>query len=223
MHYNIRKAGVIGSGTMGGGIATLLAGVGVPVVLLDIPAKDTKPGDSPAKRNAIVIDNLNKLKKSRIPAIFHPDDVERITVGNTDDNLDLLQDADWIIEVIVEKLPIKQDLMARLEKIRKPNGIVTTNTSGLSINAISAGRSEEFQRHFLGTHFFNPPRHLKLLEIIPGEKTDPELVHIWFLVARMCSVKASCCVKTRRTSLPTVLSAWRVDSVWRMPSITAIP
>ncbi len=176
MAYHIRKAGVIGSGTMGSGIAALLAGVGIPVVLLDLAAKGTQPGDSPAKRNAIVFDSLNKLKKSRIPALFHPDDLDQIKVGNLEDDFDLLRDADWIIEVIVERRDVKHDLMARLETVRAPNAIVSTNTSGLSINAIASGRSEDFQRHFLGTHFFNPPRHLKLLEIIPGEKTDPEIV-----------------------------------------------
>ncbi len=176
MAYNIRKAGVIGSGTMGSGIATLLAGVGIPVVLLDIPASGTKPGDPAAKRDAIVLDNLNKLKKSRIPAIFHPDDVERVTPGNLDDDLEALHDCDWIVEVVVEKLEVKHDLMAKLEKVVKPGAIVSSNTSGLSINAIVAGRGEDFTRHFLGTHFFNPPRHLKLLEIIPGEKTDPDVV-----------------------------------------------
>lgn len=176
MAFHIRKAGVIGSGTMGGGIAALLAGVGIPVTLLDIPSKGTNPGDPAAKRNAMVADNLGKLKKSRIPAIFHPDDVDRVQIGNLDDDLEKLSDADWIIEVIVERLDVKQALMAKLEEVRKPGSIISSNTSGLSINAIAEGRSEDFQRHFLGTHFFNPPRHLKLLEIIPGQHTDPEVV-----------------------------------------------
>src|SRR5579859_6748154 len=176
MAYNIRKAGVIGSGTMGGGIATLLAGVGIPVVLLDIPVKNTKPSDPPTKRDAIVLDNLNKLKKSRVPAIFSEGDVDRLTAGNTEDDLELLKDCDWIVEVIIEKLEPKQNLMAKLEPIVKAGAIVSSNTSGLSINAIVSGRREDFQRHFLGTHFFNPPRHLKLLEIIPGERTDPDVV-----------------------------------------------
>src|SRR3954468_12228863 len=111
--YNIHKAGVIGSGTMGSGIAALLAGVGIPVVLLDVAAKDTKPGDSPAKRNAIVTDNLGKLRKSRIPNLFSESDLDRITPGNLDDNLELLRDCDWIVEVIVEKLDVKQNLMAK--------------------------------------------------------------------------------------------------------------
>ncbi|MBX3061882.1 MAG: enoyl-CoA hydratase/isomerase family protein [Anaerolineae bacterium] len=176
MTYHIRKVGVIGSGTMGAGIATLVAGVGLPVTLLDIAAKDTKAGDPAAKRSAVVIDNLNKLKKSRIPAIFAPDDVDRITVGNLDDDLNLLADADWIVEVIVEKLDVKQALMAKLDEVRKSGAIISSNTSGLSINAIAEGRSDDFRQHFLGTHFFNPPRHLKLLEIIPGKETLPEVV-----------------------------------------------
>src|SRR5579864_8884500 len=176
MVYHIRKAGVIGSGTMGGGIAALLAGVGIPVVLLDIAAKGTQPGDPLVKRNAIVLDNLNRLKKSRPASFFHPDDAARITPGNLADNLDLLADVDWIIEVVVERLDIKHELMAKLDEIRRPSTIVTSNTSGLSINAIAQGRSDGFRGHFLGTHFFNPPRYLYLLEVIPGADTDPELV-----------------------------------------------
>ncbi|HLY25243.1 MAG TPA: 3-hydroxyacyl-CoA dehydrogenase/enoyl-CoA hydratase family protein [Aggregatilineales bacterium] len=173
---DIRKAGVIGSGTMGSGIAALLAGIGIPVVLLDIPANGTKAGDTPAKRNAIVLDNLTKLSKSRIPAFFVANDVERITPGNTEDNLDLLSDCDWVVEVIVEQLEPKRTLMAKLEKVVKPTAIISSNTSGLPINAIATGRSDDFARRFLGTHFFNPPRHLKLLEIIPSDRTDPEIV-----------------------------------------------
>jgi len=176
MTYHIRKAGVIGSGTMGAGIASLLAGVGIPVVLLDIAAKDTKPGDPAAKRNAIVLDNLNKLKKSRPQQLLQPDDLARITPGNLADDFHLLADADWIVEVIIERLDVKQELMVKLEEIRHHNTIITSNTSGLSINAIAQGRSDDFRHHFLGTHFFNPPRYMVLLEVIPGADTDPALV-----------------------------------------------
>lgn len=176
MSYTIRKVGVIGSGTMGSGIATLLAGVGIPVVLLDIAAKDTQPGDPPAKRNAIAIENIERLKKSRIPALFNASDLDLIRIGNLEDDLARLAECDWVIEVVVEKLPIKQALMEKLEAVCKPSAIISTNTSGLSINAIAEGRGEAFKRRFLGTHFFNPPRHLKLLEIIPGAQTDPALV-----------------------------------------------
>lgn len=173
MTYEIKKVGVIGSGTMGAGIAALLAGIDVPVVLLDIPAKEGKP-------NAIVEKNLKALTKAKPPQLYHQPDLDLLIPGNLDDDLQRLADCDWIIEVIVERLDIKQSLMEKLEKIRKPGAIVSSNTSGLSINAIAEGRSEEFQQHFLGTHFFNPPRYLKLLEIIPHEKTDPALVDFMF-------------------------------------------
>ncbi len=180
MSYQIRKAAVIGSGTMGGGIAALLASVGIPVLLLDIPAPDTKPGDAPAKRNAIVNGNLNNLIKGKPAQFFKAADAELVSIGNTEDDLAKLADADWVVEVIIEKLPIKQDLMARIDAVRKPRSIITTNTSGLSIAAICQGRSDDFRRHFLGTHFFNPPRYLKLLEIIPHPETEPALVDFMF-------------------------------------------
>jgi 3-hydroxyacyl-CoA dehydrogenase len=176
MSYDIRKAAVIGSGTMGAGIAGLLAGVGIPVVLLDIPDPKSSVGDGPAKRNSIVNGNLKRLQTSRPAQLFKASDINLIRGGNTEDNLDLLADVDWIIEVIVEKLSIKQDLMAKIEKVRKQGSIITSNTSGLSIKGIADGRSDEFRSHFLGTHFFNPPRYLKLLEIIPHPDTDPALI-----------------------------------------------
>ncbi len=176
MTYSIKKAAVIGSGTMGSGIATLLAGVGVETTLLDIPAKGTQPGDKPAKRNAIVTDNLKKLQSSRPPQLFSANDLEHIHVGNIDDNLDMLSDADWVIEVVVERLDVKQNLMAKLAEVVKPEAIITTNTSGIPIHAIAEGLGHEFTRRFMGTHFFNPPRHLHLLEVIPHPDTDPEVV-----------------------------------------------
>lgn len=176
MNYQIRKAAVIGSGTMGGGIAALLAGVNIPVLLLDIPAKDTRSGDPPAKRNALVAENFKNLQKSRPAQFFKPSDAELVTIGNTEDDLDKINDVDWVIEVIIENMAIKQGLMAKIEEVRRPGTIVTTNTSGLSITGIAEGRSEDFRRHFLGTHFFNPPRYLNLLEVIPHPDTDPALV-----------------------------------------------
>lgn len=175
MTFSIKKAAVIGSGTMGGGIAALLAGVGVDVLLLDIPAKGTQQGDPAAKRNAIVADNLKKLQGMRPAQLFAAADSARLKTGNTEDDLGKLADADWIIEVIVEKLDIKQALMAKLAEVVKPTAIVTSNTSGLPIHKIAEGLPEEFTRRFLGTHFFNPPRYLNLLEIIPHDGTDPEV------------------------------------------------
>jgi 3-hydroxyacyl-CoA dehydrogenase len=176
MPYAIRKAAVIGSGTMGSGIATLLAGVGIETTLLDIPAKGTQPGDPPARRNAIVLDNLKKIQSSRPPQVFSASDIADIHVGNIDDDLPKLANADWIIEVVVERLDVKRSLMAKLVEFARPDALITTNTSGLPIAAIAEGFSRDFTRRFMGTHFFNPPRHLKLLEVIPHDETDPEAV-----------------------------------------------
>jgi len=176
MSYQIKKAAVIGSGTMGGGIAALLAGIGVDTLLLDIPAKGTEPGDPPAKRNAIVLGNLKTLQKMRPAQLFSADDLSRISTGNIDDDLDKVEDADWVIEVVVEKLDIKRSLMARLAEVVGDHTIISTNTSGLPIHSISEGLPADFRRRFLGTHFFNPPRYLRLLEVIPTPDTDPEIV-----------------------------------------------
>jgi len=176
MTYSIKKAAVIGSGTMGSGIATLLAGAGIDTTLLDIPAKGTQPGDKPAKRNAIVTDNLKKLGSSRPPQLFAASDLDHLHVGNIDDDLTKLGDADWIIEVVVERLDVKQNLMGKLAEVAKPEAIITTNTSGIPIKAIADGLGHEFTRRFMGTHFFNPPRHLRLLEVIPHPDTNPEAI-----------------------------------------------
>jgi 3-hydroxyacyl-CoA dehydrogenase len=176
MGYKIEKAAVLGSGTMGSGIAALLAGIGVDVLLLDMPAKDTEPGDPAKKRNATVLSNIKTLKKSRPPQLFSSDDLERIHPGNFEDDLDKLHDRDWVIEVIIENLDIKQNLMAKVAEAIGENTIVSTNTSGLPIHDIAEHLGEDFTRRFMGTHFFNPPRYLKLLEVIPHSNTDPELV-----------------------------------------------
>lgn len=176
MHYSIRKAGVIGAGTMGSGIAALLAGVGIPTVLLDIPAPDTQSGDAPHKRNAFALKGLERLKKSRPSELFDAADIDLISVGNTEDNLSMLADADWVIEVVVEKLDVKRALFTKLAEVVKPSAILSSNTSGLPIAQIAEGMDEHFTRRFMGTHFFNPPRYLQLLEVIPHTHTDPEAV-----------------------------------------------
>ena len=172
MDFEIKQAAVIGSGTMGGGIAALLAGVGIQTLLLDIPPPDSSPEDGPAVRNAIVNRNLKALGRMRPPQLYSPDDLARIRVGNIDDDLDQLATADWVIEAIVENLDIKRALMARLVEVVKDDAIVSSNTSGIPIHQIAAGLPESFTRRFLGTHFFNPPRYLRLLEIIPHAGTD---------------------------------------------------
>jgi len=184
MEYAINRVAVIGAGTMGAAIAAHLANAGIPAYLLDIApreltAKEKEKGltlDHPAVRNRIVEEGWQRCVKARPANLFAPNLAERVTLGNLDDNFDWLGEVDWIIEVIVERLDIKQQLMTRIEEVRKPNCIVTTNTSGIPIKEIADGRSDDFKAHFLGTHFFNPPRYLKLLEIIPHEQTLPEVL-----------------------------------------------
>ena len=171
MSCEIKKAAVIGSGTMGGGIAALLAGVGIETLLLDIPA----PGSGAKARNAIVSGNLKALQKMRPPQLFSRDDLRNIRIGNIEDDLQRVADADWVIEAVVERLDVKRDLMAKLAETVKADAIVSSNTSGLPIHRIAAGLPADFARRFLGTHFFNPPRYLRLLEIIPHAGTDPDI------------------------------------------------
>jgi 3-hydroxyacyl-CoA dehydrogenase len=184
MGYQIKKAIVIGSGVMGGGIAGHLANAGIPVYLVDIVPFKLTPDEeakgltfkSPVVRNRIVNQGVDFLKKSKPPGLFSPTRMELITVGNMEDNFDWVKEADWIIEVVVENLKIKHEVMSKIEAARRPGSIVSTNTSGLPIVQIAEGRSDEFKAHFLGTHFFNPARYMKLLEIIPTPQTDPDLV-----------------------------------------------
>lgn len=174
MSITIRKAAVIGSGIMGSGIAAHLANVGIPTLLLDIvpkqlTAEEEKKGwtlDHPAVRNRLAAGAVAKLAKTNPAPLYDPAFAERITPGNLEDHLDGLADVDWIIEVIVENLDAKRSLLERVESVWKPGTIVSSNTSGISINAMAEGRSEAFRRSFMGTHFFNPPRYMKLLEII---------------------------------------------------------
>ena len=184
MTLPMKKIAVIGAGTMGGGIAAHAANAGLPVVLLDVaPTELTREEqakgltlESKAVRNRIVNSGFDRIKKSRPAALFTPERAQLISVGNLADDLNLIADADWIVEVIVEQLEPKRDLMERIERVRKPGSIVSSNTSGIPIAAIAEGRSEEFRQHFLGTHFFNPPRYLYLLEVIPTPDTLPEVV-----------------------------------------------
>ncbi|MAS32684.1 MAG: 3-hydroxyacyl-CoA dehydrogenase [Anaerolineaceae bacterium] len=177
MPYHIRKAAVIGSGTMGGGIAALLAGVGIETLLLDMPAPDTTPNDRFEKRNAVALNGLKQMQNARPAQLFHADDLNLIRVGNIDDDLAQVRDVDWVIEVVVEKLDVKQKLIARLAPMVGSQTIVSTNTSGLPINRIAEGLPEDFTRRFLGTHFFNPPRYLHLLELIPHANTESAVIH----------------------------------------------
>lgn len=180
----IKKVAVIGSGIMGSGIACHFANIGVEVLLLDIIPKEPnetelKKGltiESKAVRNRIVNSNLQAALKSSPSPIYHQSFASRISTGNTTDDLEKIKDVDWIIEVVVERLDIKKAVYEQIEKYRKPGTLITSNTSGIPIKFMSEGRSEDFQKHFCGTHFFNPARYLKLFEIIPTEKTSQEVL-----------------------------------------------
>lgn len=174
----IKKVAVIGSGIMGSGIAALFASAGIKTLLLDIipPDLTEKEKLDPLARNRIVASGFENLSKAKPAALMHPDDIKRITIGNLDDDFEKLADCDWIIEVVVENLQIKQNLLKRIEPTRKKGSIVSTNTSGIPLKNMSSGMSREFRQHFLGTHFFNPVRYMHLLELIPGEDTLPEIL-----------------------------------------------
>ncbi|MAB56664.1 MAG: 3-hydroxyacyl-CoA dehydrogenase, partial [Aequorivita sp.] len=180
----INKVAVIGSGIMGSGIACHFANIGVEVLLLDIVPRELtdeekKKGltlEDKAVRNRIVNNDLQKAIKSNPAPLYHKDFAKRISTGNLEDDISKVKTADWIIEVVVERLDIKKQVFENLAKHRKEGTIITTNTSGIPIHLMSEGHSEDFQKHFCGTHFFNPPRYLKLFEIIPGPKTAPEVI-----------------------------------------------
>ncbi len=178
MSYRINRVGVVGAGTMGGGIAAHLANIGIPVVLLDIvtPGLSEEEQKKPAARNRLVQSLYDRMAKARPANLARPDRGDLITIGNLEDDFDKLADCDWIVEVIVEQLPPKQALMERIEAVRKPGSIISSNTSGIPIHQIAEGRSADFKAHFLGTHFFNPPRYLKLLEVIPTDETAADVV-----------------------------------------------
>jgi len=180
----IEKVAVIGSGIMGSGIACHFANIGVEVLLLDIVPRELSPAEEAkglslqdkAVRNRLVNDALKAAIKSKPAPLYHKKFANRITTGNLEDDLVKVADVDWIIEVVVERLDIKQQVFEKIEQYRKPGTLITSNTSGIPIRFMNEGRSEDFRKHFCGTHFFNPPRYLRLFEIIPGPDTDPSVL-----------------------------------------------
>jgi 3-hydroxyacyl-CoA dehydrogenase len=172
----IRKVAVLGSGVMGSRIACHFAGIGVPVLLLDMVAKGAEESTKPAERNKLVNDALQAAIKSNPSPVFTKAVVKKISTGNFDDNMKEIAGCDWIIEVVVERLDIKKLIYEKVELFRKPGTLITSNTSGIPIHLMTEGRSDDFKKHFCGSHFFNPPRYLRLLEVIPTPDTDPEVV-----------------------------------------------
>ncbi|WP_078429949.1 3-hydroxyacyl-CoA dehydrogenase/enoyl-CoA hydratase family protein [Alkalihalobacterium alkalinitrilicum] len=185
MVRQIRKAAVLGSGVMGSGIAAVLANVGIPTILLDIVPRELteaekKKGltlEDKAVRNRLSATAVHKLLKQKPAPLTVKDNKQLISVGNFEDDMKQLADVDWVIEVVVENLDIKRMVFDQVDQYRKPGSIISSNTSGISVEAMVEGRSDDFKANFLGTHFFNPPRYLKLLEIIPTNATNPEIVN----------------------------------------------
>ncbi|HZY30379.1 MAG TPA: 3-hydroxyacyl-CoA dehydrogenase family protein, partial [Candidatus Methylomirabilis sp.] len=184
MAFRIKRVAVLGAGVMGSAIAAHLANAGVPSVLLDIVPPELSEADrrkgltreSPIFRDRLAARGLETALKASPAAFFSPKDARLITIGNIEDHLGRLAHADWIIEAVAERLDVKQALFAKVEAHRKSGTVVSSNTSGIPIRALAEGRSHEFRQHFLGTHFFNPPRYMKLLELIPGPETLPEVM-----------------------------------------------
>jgi 3-hydroxyacyl-CoA dehydrogenase len=175
-HARINKVAVLGAGTMGARIAAHFANAGIPCVLLDIVPPDATASTDKAARNKIVNAGLEAAIKSK-PAAFFEKGLDRLVkTGNFDDDMKLLADADWIIEAVAENLEIKRTLLKKVEAVRKPGSTITTNTSGLPVASIAEGFSDDFRKHWFGTHFFNPPRYMRLLEIIPTPEADPAAI-----------------------------------------------
>ena len=180
----IKKVAVLGSGIMGSAIACHFANIGAEVLLLDIVPRELTDKEKAAGltledksvRNRIVNNSLSHAIKSNPAPLYHKSFVDRITTGNLEDDLPKIKDVDWVIEVVIERLDIKKQVFENVEKYRTPGTLITSNTSGIPIHLMSEGRSEDFQKHFCGTHFFNPPRYLELFEIIPGPKTKSEVI-----------------------------------------------
>ncbi|MGV2621616.1 UNVERIFIED_CONTAM: 3-hydroxyacyl-CoA dehydrogenase NAD-binding domain-containing protein [Halobacillus marinus] len=184
MAHKIKRAAVLGSGVMGAGIAAHLANIGIPTLMLDMAPKELTEAEKNrgltledrTVRNRISSDNKQKLLKHKPAPLTSKRNMDLIETGNFEDDLNRIADVDWVVEVVVENLDIKKKVLADVDRFRKQGAIVSSNTSGISIEAMAEDCSEDFRSHFLGTHFFNPPRYLKLLEVIPTKDTDPEVL-----------------------------------------------
>src|SRR5271155_1135192 len=182
----INRVAILGAGTMGARIAAHFANAGVPSYLLDIVPGDVSPGADGAARNQVAAAGLEAARKSKPAAFMEPSLARLVTVGNFDDDLKKLAEVDWIIEAVVENLELKRALLRQVEAVRKPGTIVTTNTSGLPVGKIAEGFSDDFRRSWFGTHFFNPPRYMRLLELIPTPDADRATIDA---IAHFCDTR----------------------------------
>jgi 3-hydroxyacyl-CoA dehydrogenase len=208
----IHKIAVLGAGTMGARIAAHFANAGVPGYLLDIVA----PGSDSSSRNNVAASGLQAAMKSKPAAFFEPSLARLVTVGNFEDDLTKIAEADWIIEAVVENLEIKRDLLRRVEAVRRPGTIISTNTSGLPVAKIAEGFSEDFRRCWFGTHFFNPPRYMRLLEIIPTPESDPKLIDAVTRFADVRLGKGVVCAKDTPNFIANRIGTFSVLNVMRL-------
>ncbi len=212
----IKKVAVLGSGVMGSRIACHFAGIGLQVLLLDILSPGSAESNDKKQRNKVVNDALQAAIKSTPSPVYTQDVIKRITTGNFDDNLKDIQGYDWIIEVVVERLDIKKTLFEKVEQFRKAGTLITSNTSGIPINLLSEGRTEDFKRHFCGTHFFNPPRYLRLLEIIPTKDTDPEVVQFFMRYGSLYLGKTTVLAKDTPAFIANRIGVYGIMAIFRL-------
>ncbi|HUM64987.1 MAG TPA: 3-hydroxyacyl-CoA dehydrogenase NAD-binding domain-containing protein [Chitinophagaceae bacterium] len=216
MNRTIKKIAVLGSGVMGSRIACHFAGVGVQVLLLDMVPREAAESAKSAERNKLVNDALTAAVKTNPSPVYTRDVVKKITTGNFDDNMKDIAGCAWIIEVVVERLDIKKLIYDKVEQFRKPGTLVTSNTSGIPIHMMAEGRSEDFRKHFCGTHFFNPPRYLRLLEIIPTPDTDSAVVDFLMHYGDLYLGKTTVLCKDTPAFIANRIGVYGIMSIFRL-------
>ena len=210
---------------MGTGIACHLANVGLEVLLLDILPRDLADADEgkPAARNRLADESLRAALKAKPAPLYDVDFAKRITTGNLTDDLAKIADCDWVIEVIIERLDLKQQLFARVDEHRRPGSLVTSNTSGIPIAQIGEGRSEDFRRHFCGTHFFNPPRYMRLFEVIPGPDTDPAVIDFFMRFGDVVLGKQTVLAKDTPAFIANRIGVYAMSKIYQLTEELALP
>ena len=225
MSRRITKVAVLGSGVMGSGIACHFANIGLQVLMLDIVPRDLSADekDHPAARNRIAREALKSAIKSKPAPLYDQSFASRITTGNFEDDFEKIAECDWVIEVVVERLDIKQQGFEQVDKHRKPGSLVTSNTSGIPIHRMLEGRSEDFRKHFCGTHFFNPPRYLRLLEVIPTPETDPEVVDFFMYYGDVYLGKQTVLCKDTPAFIANRVGVYAMAKIYQLTTEIGLP
>ena len=213
---HIKKVAVLGSGVMGSRIACHFANIGLDVLLLDLKNFPNSEEKKSGKDAQVAAGALKAALKSNPSPIYSKKFANRIKTGNFEDDLHKIKDCDWIIEVIIERLDLKIDLFNKVEEYRKPGTLITSNTSGIPIEMMLQGRSEDFALHFCGTHFFNPPRYLKLLEIIPSTKTKPEVVDFFLHYGDLFLGKTTVKAKDTPAFIANRIGVYSIIAIFKM-------